>query len=150
MLYIAISPFLSLFLSPLDRDFFHQFSKGSTGCARGRTISRKPRLIALLPGAKYSVRILASLSPFPFPFPSPQVALNASWKLDRGWTMENVPPATERRARADETRALFCMNFYEISRHKTRDNPIGTRVRRVPVTGHKFRSSALVPGRVRN
>lgn len=56
--------------------------------------------------------------------------------------MENVPPAT--RERVDETRALFCMNFYEISRHKTRDSPIGTRVHRVPVTGHKFHSLALV------
>lgn len=57
--------------------------------------------------------------------------------------MENVPPAT--RERVDETRALFCMNFYEISRHKTRDSPIGTRVRhRVPVTRHKFHSLALV------
>lgn len=56
--------------------------------------------------------------------------------------MENVPPATKERV--DETRALFCMNFYEISRHKTRDSPIGTRVHRVPVTGHKFHSLALV------
>jgi len=30
---------------------------------------------------------------------------------------------------ADEARALFRMNFYEISRHKTRAGPIGTYVR---------------------
>ena len=51
--------------------------------------------------------------------------------------MENVPPATGegKRATRDETRALFCMNFYEISRRKTRDSPIGAHVRRVPAAG---------------
>jgi len=32
-------------------------------------------------------------------------------------------------ARVDEALALFRMNFYEISRHKTRAGPIGTYVR---------------------
>lgn len=34
-----------------------------------------------------------------------------------------------RTCEADEARALFRMNFYEISRHKTRGSPIGTYVR---------------------
>lgn len=89
--------------------------------------------------------------PLPLPLPLPSSRFKCIVKV--GPRLNNGKRASgyrERRARADETRALFCMNFYEISRHKTRDNPIGTRVRRVPVTGHKFRNSALVPGRVRN
>ncbi|KYM83019.1 hypothetical protein ALC53_06284, partial [Atta colombica] len=43
---------------------------------------------------------------------------------------ETCPATRERRTcEADEARALFRMNFYEISQHKTRRSPIGTYVR---------------------
>lgn len=46
--------------------------------------------------------------------------------------MGNVPGKRRqgwRTCKADEARALFRMNFYEISQHKTRSSPIGTYVR---------------------
>lgn len=136
MLRVTLQSLLhSLSLSPLDRDFFPPIFRGAQVVSVRRTISRKPRLIALLPGAKYSVRILASLPSSRF-----KCIVKVGPRLNNGKRASGY-----REERVDETRALFCMNFYEISRYKTRDSPIGTRVHRVPVTGHKFQLGGPCP-----
>lgn len=70
-------------------------------------------------------------------------------KAETGNSAEYVPDCRRRRERrtcdADEARALFRMNFYEISRHKTHDGPIGTYVRTLhpvePAVAAKHKSS---------
>lgn len=62
-----------------------------TACPRirGRTISPAPVVDRIITGHKIFQPVLARV-------PLTKVALNASWKSDRGWTMENVPLATEK------------------------------------------------------
>ena len=50
------------------------------------------------------------------------------------------------RKRGNEIWALFCMNFYEISGHKTRGSLIGTYVWRIPVGATVKHKSSMLPG----
>lgn len=66
----------------------------------------------------------------------------------RGLRWENVLDCKRvgagwRTCEVDEARALFRMNFYEISRHKTRGGPIGTYVRTLHPGGRAAATTAV-------
>lgn len=95
--------------SPLVKGSFPLVFHG-TACPRirGRTISPVPVVDRIITGHKIFQPVLARVS-------LTKVALNASWKSDRGWTMENVPPATEKNGQRMKHERYFAWIFTRLT-----------------------------------
>lgn len=96
-------------LLPLATGFFPLVFHG-TACLRirGRTISPAPVVDRIITEHKIFQPVLARV-------PLTKVALNASWKSDRGWTMENVPPATEKNGQRMKHERYFAWIFTRLT-----------------------------------
>lgn len=96
-------------LLPLVKGFFPLvFHRTACLRIRGRTISPAPVVDRIITEHKIFQPVLARV-------PLTKVALNASWKSDRGWTMENVPPATEKNGQRMKHERYFAWIFTRLT-----------------------------------